>query len=202
MSAGPPAPDQSATPLVPPESPGLLLRVRGHLSLSRVQAIFGLIAALLSIGGALYGYLRPGRAPHTGDVVAIVQEARSGKPVTDATVEILMSKDALVTTLLATSGEARSQMKEGDLPSAGDALALRPGGAPDPGDRGPDHPGAGPPVPSRRRLPTRPRRARPQRRRRHPPQEGLPLTDRVCRGAGPGLARLCPRAPLMARLSP
>jgi hypothetical protein len=87
--------------------------VRGHLSLSRVQAIFGLIAALLSIGGALYGYLRPGRAPHTGDVVAIVQEARSGKPVTDATVEILTSKDALVTTLLATSGEARSQMKEG-----------------------------------------------------------------------------------------
>jgi hypothetical protein len=55
MSAGPPAPDPSATPLVPPESPGLLLRVRGHLSLSRVQAIFGLIAALLSIGGALYG---------------------------------------------------------------------------------------------------------------------------------------------------
>jgi hypothetical protein len=87
--------------------------VRGHLSLSRVQAIFGLIAALLSIGGALYGYLRPGRAPHTGDVVAIVQEARSGKPVTDATVEILTSKDALVTTLPATSGEARSQMKEG-----------------------------------------------------------------------------------------
>jgi Carboxypeptidase regulatory-like domain len=113
MSAGPPAPDPSATPLVPPESPGLLLRVRGHLSLSRVQAIFGLIAALLSIGGALYGYLRPGRAPHTGDVVAIVREARSGKPVTDATVEILTSKDALVTTLPATSGEARSQMKEG-----------------------------------------------------------------------------------------
>ena len=72
----------------PTRAPGLLLRVRGHLSLSRVQAIFGLIAALLSIGGALYGYLRPGRAAHTGDVVAIVHEARSGKPVTDATVEI------------------------------------------------------------------------------------------------------------------
>jgi hypothetical protein len=106
-------PESNAPPPVPDERPGLLLRVRGHLSLSRVQAIFGLIAALLSIGGALYGYLRPGRAPHTGDVVAIVHEARSGKPVTDATVEILTSKDALVTTLPATSGEARSQMKEG-----------------------------------------------------------------------------------------
>jgi hypothetical protein len=95
------------------EPTGLFLRVRGHLSLSRVQAIFGIVAALLSIGGALYGYLRPGRAPNTGDVVAIVQEARSGKAVTDATVEILTPRDALVTALPATSGEARSQMKEG-----------------------------------------------------------------------------------------
>jgi hypothetical protein len=113
MSAEPPTSDPGATPLVPDERPGLLLRVRGHLSLSRVQAIFGLMAALLSIGGALYGYLRPGRAPHTGDVVAIVQEARSGKPVTHATVEILTTRDALVTALPATTGEARSQMKEG-----------------------------------------------------------------------------------------
>jgi hypothetical protein len=113
MSVDPPAPEPSAGSLVPGERPGLFLRVRGHLSLSRVQAIFGLIAALLSIGGALYGYLRPGRAANTGDVVAIVQEARSGKAVTDATVEILTPKDALVTALPAASGEARSQMKEG-----------------------------------------------------------------------------------------
>jgi hypothetical protein len=113
MTSSPPAPDPSGAPLVPGERPGLLLRVRGHLSLSRVQAIFGIIAALLSIGGVLYGYLRPGRAAHTGDVVAIVQEARSGKAVADATVEILTPKDALVTTLAASGGEARSQMKEG-----------------------------------------------------------------------------------------
>ncbi|HXD95733.1 MAG TPA: carboxypeptidase-like regulatory domain-containing protein [Candidatus Acidoferrum sp.] len=108
-AAAPAAPERPVTA----ERPGLMLRVRGHLSLPRVQAIFGLIAALLSIGGALYGYLRPGRAPHTGDLVAMVQEARSGKAVTDATVEILTPKDALVTTLGASSGEARSQMKEG-----------------------------------------------------------------------------------------
>ena len=69
-------PDPIAAPSVPAERPGLLLRVRGQLSLSRVQAIFGLIAALLSIGGALYGYLRPGRASHAGDLVAVVQDAR------------------------------------------------------------------------------------------------------------------------------
>jgi hypothetical protein len=113
MTASSPAPDPSGSPLMPGERPGLLLRVRGHLSLSRLQATLGIIAALLSIGGALYGYLRPGRAAHTGDVVAIVQEARSGKAVADATVEILTPKDALVTTLAASGGEARSQMKEG-----------------------------------------------------------------------------------------
>jgi hypothetical protein len=67
----------------PDARPGLMLRVRGHLSLTRVQAVFGIVAALLSIGGALYGSLRPGRAPDTGEIVAIVQEATSGKAVTD-----------------------------------------------------------------------------------------------------------------------
>jgi hypothetical protein len=95
------------------ERPGLLLRIRGHLSLTRVQAVFGIVAATLSIGGALYGYLRPGRAPDTGEVVAIVQEAKSGKAVTDATVELLTPKDALVTTLATTGAEARRSMKEG-----------------------------------------------------------------------------------------
>ena len=97
----------------PSERPGLLLRIRGQLSLTRVQAVVGLIAALLSIGGALYGFLRPGRPPDVGEVVAIVQEARSGKPVTDATIELLTSKDALVTALATTGTEARRSVKEG-----------------------------------------------------------------------------------------
>jgi hypothetical protein len=116
-SASDPGVALPADPLVAPpvagERPGLLLRLRGGLSLPRVQAIFGLIAALLSIGGALYGYLRPVRAVHAGDLVAVVQDARSGKAVADATVEVLTPRDALVTTLGATDGEARSQMKEG-----------------------------------------------------------------------------------------
>ena len=107
MSGEPPTSEPGAASIAPAERSGLFLRVRGHLSLSRVQAIFGLIAALLSIGGALYGYLRPGRAPHTGELLALVQEARSGKAVTHATVELLTPKDALVTTLGAATGEAR-----------------------------------------------------------------------------------------------
>lgn len=108
-----PSPQPNPDDAVRERPPGLFVRVRGTLSLSRVQATLGIIAALLSISGALYGYLRPGRAPHTGEVVAVVQEARSGKAVTDATVEILTPKDALVTSLAAGTGEARSQMKEG-----------------------------------------------------------------------------------------
>ena len=51
---------------------GLLARARAHLSLTRVQAIFGILAALISIGGALYGYLRPSKppVPHSGEIVA------------------------------------------------------------------------------------------------------------------------------------
>jgi hypothetical protein len=97
----------------PAEQRRLLQKMRGQLSLSRVQTIFGLIAALLSIGGALYGYLRPRPAPNVGEVFAIVQEAKSSKPVADATVELLTAKDALVTTLNATGGQARQTLKEG-----------------------------------------------------------------------------------------
>ena len=105
--------DTSVTPSLADEPSGLLSRLLRGLSLSRVQAVFGLVAALLSIGGALYGYLRPARVPHAGDLVAVVQDARSGRAVSDATVEVLTPRDALVTTLGAADGEARSQMKEG-----------------------------------------------------------------------------------------
>ena len=99
----------------PPERPGLLIRLRDHLSLSRVQATLGIIAALLSIGGFLYGYLRPAKAvaPDQGEIVALVQEAKSGQPVSDATVELLTPKDALVTTVPITGGQGRRQIKEG-----------------------------------------------------------------------------------------
>src|SRR5262249_54204603 len=102
-------------PLSGERAPGLLARAREHLSLSRVQAIFGILAALISIGGALYGYLRPSRTvvPHSGEIVATVRDAKSGRPITDAAIELLTTKDVLVTMLPASSGEARRQTKEG-----------------------------------------------------------------------------------------
>ena len=84
-------------------------------SLSRVQAIVGLLAGLFSVGGALFSftqYLQSG--PAMGQVVAVVQEARSEKSVPDAMIEILTPQNALVATLTPDSlGRARLGLKEG-----------------------------------------------------------------------------------------
>jgi len=92
---------------------GLLRRAKEILSLSRVQAILGIIAATLSIGGALYGYLRPAKPPSTGEITFAVQDAKTNKALPDATIEVLTGKDALVATLAATGGQARQSLKEG-----------------------------------------------------------------------------------------
>ena len=90
-------------------------QLRRSLSLSRMQAVFGTAAALLSIGGALYGYLWPRTPPDIGEVVAVVHEARSGKVLPEATLELYTPQDALVTVLNtnATNGEARRRIKQG-----------------------------------------------------------------------------------------
>jgi len=91
----------------------LFVKLRAHLSLSRAQAIFGIIAAVLSIGGSVYGYLRVTRPPNTGELVAIVRD-RGDKPLPEATIEVLTPKDALVTSLRASDpAGARYTLKEG-----------------------------------------------------------------------------------------
>jgi Carboxypeptidase regulatory-like domain len=103
-----------ATPsAVPAEGQSLSQILRRSISFTRLQGICGTIAALMSIGGAL-GYIIP-QEPPRGEVLAIVQEARSGKPITDATVEVLTLKDALVTMVppAAGAGTAKAPMKEG-----------------------------------------------------------------------------------------
>lgn len=86
-----------------------------NVPLSRVQAIVGLLAGIVSVTGALYSvtqFFRP--TPGMGEVVAVVQEARSGKGVSDATIEILTPQNALVATLTPDSlGRARQSLKEG-----------------------------------------------------------------------------------------
>jgi hypothetical protein len=97
--------------------PSLADFVRAHLTLSRAQAILGLLAATLSIGGSLYAYFyqhtKPA-APTGGALVAVVQEARSDRPLPEATVEVLTLQDAVVTTLVAQAdGRAQGNLPEG-----------------------------------------------------------------------------------------
>jgi hypothetical protein len=89
-------------------------RIRAALTLTRFQAIVGITAGFLSIGATVWGILFATRAPaHSGELVAIVEDARTAKPVIDATVELLTARDALITSLLARNGQTRQTLKEG-----------------------------------------------------------------------------------------
>src|ERR1700692_4082403 len=88
----------------------LVQALRDHLTLSRFHAIVGIIAGFISISVGLYSYLHFSKpAPVVvGGIVVIAQEARTGKPVMDATVEILTLKNAVVTMLTpGPEGQAR-----------------------------------------------------------------------------------------------
>ena len=110
--------DSASDPAVPASSippSSVMTTVRGHLSLTRLQGVAGTLAAIISIGGA-FGYLVPFQIKtDRGEVLAIVQEARTGKPVADATVELLTIHDLLVTTVPPSTGagSAKAPIKEG-----------------------------------------------------------------------------------------
>ena len=96
----------------------LIEALRAQLTLSRFHAVVGIIAGFVSIGVGLYSYLHFSKpeapVPVVGEIVAIVQDARTGSAVADATVEILTLKDSVVTTLTpGTGGMARGKLKEG-----------------------------------------------------------------------------------------
>ena len=91
----------------------LFERLRAIITLHRFQAIVGITAGFLSIGATVWGILFATRAPRSGEIVLIVQEARSDKPLAAATVELLTPKDALITTLVTTEGQARQKLAEG-----------------------------------------------------------------------------------------
>jgi len=84
-------------------------------SLSTVQSLVGLAAGLISILGAGYSAVQLFKpAPQYGEVIATVREAKTEKPVVDATIEIFTSQEALVTTLTsANKGQVRQPLKEG-----------------------------------------------------------------------------------------
>jgi hypothetical protein len=84
--------------------------------LPKIQMIVGLMAGIVSILGALYSMRSPSvSAPLLGELVAVVRENRSNKPVTDAMVEVLAPNDAVVTRLTSRpEGRARIPLREGD----------------------------------------------------------------------------------------
>ena len=102
---------------VPSGAAGRLINfLRSYLTLPRTHSIIGILAGCISISLGLYSYLHLAKpaVPVVGDLVAVVQDARTGRPVSDATVEILTLKDAVVTTLVpGTGGQARGKLKEG-----------------------------------------------------------------------------------------
>lgn len=102
---------------VPSGAMGRLIEfVRTRVTLPRAHSVIGIMAGCLSITLGIYSYLHLGKPaiPVTGDVVAIVQDGRTGRPMSDATVEVLTVKDAVVTTLApGANGQARGKLKEG-----------------------------------------------------------------------------------------
>jgi len=86
-----------------------------NISLSRIQTIVGLTAGLLSITFSLAAFLKPKPLPPgKGQLVTIVQDSKTDKAVSDATIEVLTSRDALITTLTPdSSGTVRYTLDEG-----------------------------------------------------------------------------------------
>ena len=85
------------------------------LSLSRFQAIVGTLAGIVSIAGAVFSLVQFARPANTGDLVTVVQAAGSRGSVTDATIEVLTTQDAIVATLTPDStGRATQALPEGD----------------------------------------------------------------------------------------
>ena len=84
------------------------------LSLSRFQAVVGTLAGILSIAGAAFSLVQFARPANTGDLVMIVQAAGSRRSVTDATIEVLTTQDAIVATLTPdSSGRVTQELTEG-----------------------------------------------------------------------------------------
>ena len=83
-------------------------------ALSRVQAVVGTLAGIISIGGAAFSVVHAGRATNTGDLVAIVRAPGGHIGVPDATVEVLTTTNAVVATLTSdASGRVAQELPEG-----------------------------------------------------------------------------------------
>jgi hypothetical protein len=82
--------------------------------LSKAQAMVGITAGLISVGGFVFAKAGPVTLPTQGQLVAIVQEAHSQTPVLDATLEVSAVGDTLVTTRISNDeGRVHQTLQEG-----------------------------------------------------------------------------------------
>jgi hypothetical protein len=87
--------------------------IRG-LAFSRIQPVIGTLAGIISIVGGAFTLVEFVRPVNSGELVAIVQDAGSRRSVSDATIEVLTTQDAIVATLTPDmTGRATQQLKEG-----------------------------------------------------------------------------------------
>ena len=83
-------------------------------SLSRFQAVVGTLAAVATVVGAAASLVEFVRPANTGGLVAIVQAADSHRSISDATIEVLTSQNAIVATLTPdATGRATQALREG-----------------------------------------------------------------------------------------
>jgi len=112
-----PMPDEtltSATPSTPKPRWMMWRRFIPGLTLSRFQAIVGTMAAITSVTGAAFSLVEFARPAKTGELVAVVQAAGSRRSVSDATIEVLTTQNAIVATLTPDStGRATKELAEG-----------------------------------------------------------------------------------------
>ncbi len=106
---GPPAPPDSSA-----ASPSKLDTIL-HQPLTKIQAMVGVAAGLITITGSIVSLAGlHERPPVLGEMIAVIQDMRERAPLPEATVEILTPQDALVTTLTAPSdGRVARRLKEG-----------------------------------------------------------------------------------------
>lgn len=84
------------------------------VSLSRVQALVGTLAGIVSIAGALFSVSPLAQSFTSGELVATVQDAGSHRGVTDATIEVLTLQNNVVATLTPdAAGRATKDLREG-----------------------------------------------------------------------------------------
>jgi len=104
----------SAPPSVPKPRWVTWRRFVFGLTLSRFQATVGTMAAVCSVTGAAFSLVQFARPAKTGELVAVVQAAGSRRSVSDATIEIVTTENAIVATLTPDSrGRATKDLPEG-----------------------------------------------------------------------------------------